>query len=85
MHEPIEPSDHGMLARPDGAQLYWEVSGNPHGQPALYLHGGPGGGLGAGGYRRRFDPAKYRIICLDQRGRDSCSTTPGSARPSPRW
>ena len=69
MHDPIEPYEHGWLPRPDGSQLYWESSvANPAGQAALYLHGGPGGGLGRGGYRRRFDPARYRIIGLDQRG-----------------
>jgi proline iminopeptidase len=57
-----------MLARPDGDRLYWESSGNPRGTPALYLHGGPGSGLGTGGYRRRFDPERFRIIGLDQRG-----------------
>nr|WP_281361799.1 alpha/beta fold hydrolase [Nakamurella aerolata] len=32
------------------------------------MHGGPGGTLGAGAYRRKFDPARFRIIGLDQRG-----------------
>ncbi|GAA3765340.1 prolyl aminopeptidase [Microbacterium kribbense] len=68
MHPAIEPYAHGRVTRPDGAEIYWEASGNPDGRPALYLHGGPGGGLGAGGYRRRFDPARYRIIGIDQRG-----------------
>lgn len=68
MHPPIDPSEQALLERPDGARLYWEVSGNPEGRAAIYLHGGPGSGLGAGGYRRRFDPARYRIIGLDQRG-----------------
>lgn len=64
----VEPYEHGLLPRPDGSELYWETSGNPMGRAALYLHGGPGSGLGDGGYRRRFDPAKYRIVGLDQRG-----------------
>lgn len=68
VHPPIEPFDHGMLERPDGARLYWEVSGSPTGRPAIYLHGGPGSGLGRGGYRRRFDPSQYLIIGIDQRG-----------------
>lgn len=68
MHDPIEPYDSGFLARPDGSRLYWETSGSLHGAAALYLHGGPGSGLGSGGYRRRFDPARYRIVGLDQRG-----------------
>jgi proline iminopeptidase len=68
MHPPLEPFAHGVLDRPDGVSLFWETSGTPGGRPALYLHGGPGGGLGRGGYRRRFDPAKHLIVGLDQRG-----------------
>lgn len=67
-HPPLEPFASGYLDRPDGARVYWETSGNPRGRPALYLHGGPGGGLGRGGYRRRFDPELYLIVGLDQRG-----------------
>lgn len=67
-HPPLEPFARGFLDRPDGARLYWETSGNPRGRPALYLHGGPGGGLGKGGYRRRFDPSLYLIVGVDQRG-----------------
>ncbi len=33
----------------------------------LYLHGGPGSGCTPGS-RRYFDPERFRIICLDQRG-----------------
>lgn len=68
MHPPLEPFDSGLLERPDGASLYWETAGTPTGRPALYLHGGPGGGLGRGGYRRRFDPERHLIVGLDQRG-----------------
>lgn len=57
------------LLRVDGLHaIYWEESGNPDGVPALYLHGGPGGTLGAGGYRTKFDPSRFRIIGLEQRG-----------------
>ncbi len=68
MHPPIAPFETGMLARPGGAALYWETSGSPAGRAVLYLHGGPGGGLGRGGYRRRFDPDRHLIVGLDQRG-----------------
>src|SRR5262249_3383231 len=34
----------------------------------LYLHGGPGGTLGSGSYRTKLDPARFRVIALDQRG-----------------
>ena len=50
------------------AQIYWESIGNPDGVPVLYLHGGPGGSLGRGGYRKRHDPNRFRTIGLDQRG-----------------
>lgn len=52
----------------DGQSVYWEEHGAPDGVPALYLHGGPGGGLGAGGYVNRFDQDRYRVIGLEQRG-----------------
>ena len=68
MYEPIDPHDHGWLQRESDTRIYWEESGNPAGRPALYLHGGPGSGLGSGAYRQRFDPVAYRIIGLDQRG-----------------
>jgi proline iminopeptidase len=68
MHPPIEPVESGTLERPDGAEIHWELSGDRRGKPALYLHGGPGSGLGAGGYRRRFDPERHLIVGLDQRG-----------------
>lgn len=47
--------------------IYFEQSGNPDGEPVVFLHGGPGSGCNPG-QRRFFDPAHYRIILLDQRG-----------------
>lgn len=67
-YPPIDPFNAGFLSVADGNDIYWEISGNPDGKPALYLHGGPGSALGLGGYRRHFDPKKYRIIGIDQRG-----------------
>jgi len=64
---PIEPYDSGLLDVGDGQRVYWEVSGNPNGKPALALHGGPGSGLSAG-RRRSFDPDLYRLVQFDQRG-----------------
>jgi proline iminopeptidase len=64
---PIEPYDSGMLDTGDGHHLYWECSGNPDGEPALYLHGGPGSGATAG-QRRFFDPSRFRAVLFDQRG-----------------
>ena len=51
----------------EGHQIYVEESGNPHGIPVLFVHGGPGGGCGAV-HRRYFNPERYRIILFDQRG-----------------
>jgi len=64
---PIEAFADGMLPREAPHSLYWEQSGNPDGQPVLFLHGGPGAGASAA-HRRFFDPAHYRIVIFDQRG-----------------
>jgi proline iminopeptidase len=64
---PIEPYDSGMLDVGDGQSVYWECCGNPDGKPALYLHGGPGSGASTGA-RRYFDPDRFRVVLLDQRG-----------------
>jgi proline iminopeptidase len=66
LHPEIEPYATGMLDVGDGQRLYWEVCGNPHGRPALVLHGGPGSGCTAGA-RRMFDPQAFRIVLFDQR------------------
>lgn len=50
-----------------GHQLYVEQSGNPQGIPIIYMHGGPGAGL-CENYQWPFNPLKYRIIGVDQRG-----------------
>ncbi|MGH3495600.1 MAG: alpha/beta fold hydrolase, partial [Sciscionella sp.] len=63
----IEPYDSGLLDVGDGQRIYWEVSGNPDGKPAVALHGGPGGGS-TPGRRRSFDPARYRFVQFDQHG-----------------
>lgn len=63
----IDPHDTGMLDVGDGQLLHWEVSGNPDGIPVVFLHGGPGGGTSPT-HRRLFDPARYRIVLVDQRG-----------------
>ncbi len=70
LHPEIEPTTTGFLevGAPEARhRLYWEESGNPDGLPALFLHGGPGGGTRPG-VRQFFDPARYRIVLLDQRG-----------------
>lgn len=48
-------------------EIYVEECGNPEGTPALFVHGGPGGGCEPW-HRQFFDPKRYRIILFDQRG-----------------
>ncbi|WP_235998744.1 prolyl aminopeptidase [Qaidamihabitans albus] len=67
LYPAVEPDEHGMLPVGDGHEIYWEVCGNPDGKPAVFLHGGPGGGISPG-HRRLFDPRRYRIVLFDQRG-----------------
>lgn len=67
MYPPTEPAGQGMLAVGDGNTIFWQVHGNPDGRPAVCLHGGPGSGC-SGWWARFFDPARYRIVLMDQRG-----------------
>jgi proline iminopeptidase len=67
LYPPLEPHAQGLLPAEGGHQIYWEVCGNPKGEPALFLHGGPGGGCSTDN-RRLFDPARYRVVLFDQRG-----------------
>src|SRR5689334_22501989 len=67
LYPEIEPYRTGHLAVSEVHELYFEESGNPHGKPALFVHGGPGGAT-MPLHRRFFDPATYRIVLFDQRG-----------------
>jgi proline iminopeptidase len=64
---PIEPYRTGRLNVSRLHELYFEESGDPKGQPVVFVHGGPGGGTDPE-QRRFFDPEFYRIILFDQRG-----------------
>jgi proline iminopeptidase len=78
LYPEIEPYDEGMLDVGDGQRVHWELCGNPAGKPAVFLHGGPGGGL-VPEYRRMFDPDAYRVLLFDQRG---CGlSTPNAGEP----
>ena len=66
-YPPIEPRESGMLDVGGGHSVYWEVCGNPKGKPAVFLHGGPGGGISPI-HRQLFDPARYNVLLFDQRG-----------------
>jgi len=55
------------LAVSHGHVLHVEEHGDPAGICAVVLHGGPGSGSSPL-LRRFFDPARYRVISIDQRG-----------------
>ena len=65
LYPEIEPYEEGMLDVGDGHKLAYDVSGNPDGIPAVFLHGGPGGGVSPRS-RRFFDPKRYKIVIFDQ-------------------
>jgi proline iminopeptidase len=47
--------------------VYYSGYGNPKGKPVLVVHGGPGGGTSPK-MTKFYDPKKYYIILVDQRG-----------------
>ncbi|EIM75003.1 proline iminopeptidase [Nitratireductor aquibiodomus RA22] len=67
LYPEIEPFDSGMLDVGDGHTVYWERVGTRGAKPAVFLHGGPGGGCSPT-HRRAFDPEKYDVMLFDQRG-----------------
>ena len=66
LFQDIEPYSFGYLEC-DEHEIYYEECGNPNGKPAVFLHGGPGGG-GSKKVRGFFNPKLYRIVIFDQRG-----------------
>ena len=67
LYPAFEANHTGYLKVSGGHELYYEESGNPHGKPAVFLHGGPGGGC-TEKMRRFFNPDVYRVVLFDQRG-----------------
>ncbi|KAG0943717.1 hypothetical protein G6F31_014688 [Rhizopus arrhizus] len=67
LYPAIEPYREFTLAVSDLHTLHIEECGTPAGIPVVYLHGGPGAGISPT-HRRFFDPARYRIVLIDQRG-----------------
>lgn len=67
LYPPIEPYETGMLDVGDGHAIYWERVGTPGAKPAVFVHGGPGGGC-SDKDRRYFDPEAYDLLLFDQRG-----------------
>lgn len=67
LYPAIEPYETGMIDVGDGHVLYYERSGTHGAKPAVFLHGGPGGGISAK-HRQLFDPTLYDVMLFDQRG-----------------
>ena len=67
LYPAIEPYETGLLDVGDGHRIYYERVGTPGAKPAVFLHGGPGGGISPE-HRRLFDPARYDLLLFDQRG-----------------
>ena len=67
LYPEIEPYETGMLDVGEGHSLYYERVGTPGTKPAVFLHGGPGGGMSPD-HRRQWDPELYDVLLFDQRG-----------------
>ena len=67
LYPAIEPYETGMLDVSEGHSLYYERVGTPGAKPAVFVHGGPGGGM-APDHRRQWDPELYDVLLFDQRG-----------------
>jgi len=67
LYECQGPYETGHLKVSDVHSIYYEVSGNKEGLPAVVIHGGPGGGI-CSFYRQYFDEKVYKVVLFDQRG-----------------
>jgi len=74
LYAPIEPFASEWVSTNDGHEIYVEQVGNPDGIPVIFLHGGPGSSC-KDHHRCFFNPQKYHVILMDQRGA-------GRSRPS---
>jgi proline iminopeptidase len=62
-----DPFETGYLRVSEIHEIYYELAGNPEGQPVLILHGGPGAAWPP--YARRYiNPDVFLIVHFDQRG-----------------
>lgn len=67
LYPPITPYREHTLPVDALHTLHIEECGRADGIPVVFLHGGPGAGVSPV-HRRFFDPARYRIVLIDQRG-----------------
>jgi pimeloyl-ACP methyl ester carboxylesterase len=83
LYPEIEPYKTGTLQVSPVHTMYYEECGNPKGKPAVFVHGGPGGGFSPAD-RRFFDPAAWKIVLFDQRGSGK-STLQAAAKAWSIW
>ena len=69
LYPPITPYETGYLpvSQTPLHRIYYELYGNPEGEPMLFVHGGPGAAAGQA-IARFFDPQRFRLINFHQRG-----------------
>ena len=61
----------------DGRQLAWEEYGDPAGTPVVFLHGTPGGRLGAASRDGFFAALNLRVLATDRAGYGGTDASPG--------
>ena len=67
LYPQTQPLQKGVIKVTDKHTIAFSVYGNPAGKAVLFVHGGPGGGTSPA-MARYFDPTKYRVVLIDQRG-----------------
>jgi proline iminopeptidase len=67
LYPEIQPFETARLEVSGLHSINVEQYGNLHGQPLLFLHGGPGSGVNSH-WLRLFNPQDYRMVTFDQRG-----------------
>lgn len=78
LYEDTAPLATHALPVGDGHVLHVQEHGAADGIAALVLHGGPGSGC-TPLLRRFFDPRRWRIVCVDQRGAGRSTPRGGTA------
>ena len=66
--DPLAEWAPGQTATINGADLYYEVHGDPDGQPVLLLHGGLGNAESWANLAPVLVAAGYRVVAMDSRG-----------------
>jgi len=67
LYPPIKPLHAYRMKVSDLHTIAYWTYGNPKGKPVVYFHGGPGAGTNPD-MARFFNPQKYYIVLIDQRG-----------------